>query len=426
MRSIATVSGLALLCASAAVARAGDLPTKKAAPVEPDYVRECTIGKFKGILIPGSETCFQPWGRVRSEVYYNERFARNQDVTRFRIRGWLGAEVLQPTEYGGLTGRIRFYVQQTTGATPGSTSSDNAYLDVAYFNFAGFTFGRFNASYFDFAPGLSYAGGNSGRGSDLTGPSAPPLVAYTLPMGDFTGTLSLEDGTYRRSGTTSAEGQIQNGAVSGSRTAQGGQTLPDLVGKLDWAQSWGSVSASVALHQVRSAEAGVDAALGYAGQLGTKINLPTPIKGGFLSLVAAYADGANSYTGTATNAALDQSFRAGTLRNNFNTFDAYLVNGDLKTTKTWMVMGGVSVPLTEQVTQSVFASYADVNQYGTQQDGAIWQLGSRVTWVPVKKLEVGAEVVYARWADVPKASRPLVPGNSDDSWSGRIRLQRDF
>jgi hypothetical protein len=425
MRSFATVSGLALLVASATVAQAGSLPTK-AAPAEPDYVRECTIGKFKGFLIPGSETCLKLGGRVRAEGYYNERFTRvaSDNVTRFRIRGYLSADTMTPTEYGGLSSRIRIYVQQTTGGTlPNTTATvnaDGAYIDYAFVQFAGFTFGRYLNSYYDFAqiPGnnVSYAlGGSNGRGSDLQGLTGPVAAAYTYNFDDVAATIAIEDPTARRAGIT----------VSGAGVAMdpnAGARVPDIIGRLEYSQGWGTLALTGALHRV-SYTAATDSEWGYAGQLGAKINLPMLEKGDFIVATAAFADGASSFTGMASNAFQNESVRAGTV--SIVSSDAILNGKKLETSKTWSLYGGAVHFWMPTVSQSVFGSVGNVNQFGTALDGRVFSGGTQVAWKPVKGLEIGVEAVYARIGNLGKG-KVVTASDSKDDWTGRIRLQRDF
>jgi hypothetical protein len=426
MRSIATVSGLALLCASAAVAEAGDLPAKKAAPAEADSLRECTIGKFKGLLIPGSETCLKLGGRIRSETFYNERFARADNVTRFRVRGYISADTMTPTEYGGLSTRSRFYVQQTTGgtlpSTTGTVNADGAFVDYAFIQFAGFTFGRYLNSFYDFAqiPGntVSYVqGGSNGRGSDLQGLTGPISAAYTYSLDDLSATIALEDPTARLAGITVSGAGVATNPNAGAR-------VPDIIGRLEYTQGWGTLAVTGALHRV-AYNATTDSEWGYAGQVGAKINLPMVEKGDYIVATAAYAEGASSFTGLATNAFQNESVRAGSV--SITSADAVLNGTRLEKSKTWSLYAGAVHLWTPTVSQSVFGAVGNVDQFGTANDGRVYTVGSQLAWKPVKGLEIGVEAVYARIGDLGAAKvKSLKPDDSKEDWTGRIRLQRDF
>ena len=235
-------------------AAAADLPSRKAAPV--DYVRVCSIGeKFAGFVIPGTDTCLSLGGRVRSDTFYNERFWTSptnrgfqQDTLRFRARGYITTETRTPTEIGVVRTAARFYVQQTTGGnTASGTGANGTYLDYAFVQAAGFTAGRYFNSFFDFAyaSGIgqdTYIGGASnGRGSDTTnGAITPPSAAYTARFGGLAATVALEDSYFRESGVFLAPGPATT-----KPSANGGTTVPDLVGRLEYGAGWGVVALSL-------------------------------------------------------------------------------------------------------------------------------------------------------------------------------------
>lgn len=416
-------------------AAAADLPSRKAAPV--DYVRVCSIGeKFAGFVIPGTDTCLSLGGRVRSDTFYNERFWTSptnrgfqQDTLRFRARGYITTETRTPTEIGVVRTAARFYVQQTTGGnTASGTGANGTYLDYAFVQAAGFTAGRYFNSFFDFAyaSGIgqdTYIGGASnGRGSDTTnGAITPPSAAYTARFGGLAATVALEDSYFRESGVFLAPGPATT-----KPSANGGTTVPDLVGRLEYGAGWGVVALTGAVHQVRpnASTPEVETDYGYAGQLGVKVKLPFLAEGDNILAQVAYSRGANAYTGTATNSTFSESVQAGSLT--LNTADATVVNDSLRLTQVWQVYGGLQHFWTPAINATLYGTFAQINQFGNTRDAGIATGGLRVSWFPVKKTEVGIEAVYTTYTDTPAGFVSTSPNANKSDWQGRFRFQRDF
>ena len=63
-------------------------------------------------------------------------------------------------------------------------------------------------------------------------------------------------------------------------------------------------------------------------------------------------------------------------------------------------------------------------------DGAQWQVGSNITWSPVKNLDIGVEVIYVRNADEhqhfdPNRGYPFL-ASQDSQWLSRLKISRAF
>ncbi len=444
LKSILYASTLVFLSTGA---KAADLPSKKAAAV--DYVRICKIGDVSGFVIPGSDTCLKVSGRVRAEYFYAETFSRDSHATATRGRGYVGLDALTSTEFGVVRTAARVFVTRDTGrVTAGSgapagtrlpSGTDaNPTLDFAYVQFGNLTAGRIGTSFFEFAPfgGVSFDGGGTlGRGSDY---GSINTLAYTANLGLLTATLAIEDGTERRVGL---------GAVSGDTPAYAGHAVPDLVGRLDYTDDWGQAALTGAIHQSRAASpstafraqfigaggvlaisttypnaftAGAvgETAYGFAVQGGLKVNLPSLGAGDALFLQAAYATGANSYTGWGGTG-------AGTLAP--QSYDvAYDAAGKAKLSDSWSVTGGLLHYWTPSLRQGVFAAWGRLDQFGPSNDVAAVSAGTNLIWSPVRNLDVGAEVVYAKLTQTPRSLLPLQAFDQRDSWSGRVRFERDF
>jgi hypothetical protein len=419
MRFSSILLGSAAALAVAGSATAADLPSKKAAPVE--YVRVCAIGDVTGFIVPGTDTCLKIAGRIRAEYFYNEPFARSDNATTFRSRGYLTLDSMTNTAYGPLRATTRVFVTKDTGSAATTT------LDWAYIQFAGITAGRIATSFFEFAPfgGISFAGGDTlGRGADY---GSINTLAYSASFGKVTATLALEDASERRIGLQNFNAAF----LSASTPTFGGQAMPDVVGRLDYIDTWGQAALTGAVHQSRVGNGNVvgsvnltpaatilDTTYGFAIQAGVKVNLPMLAPGDAIFLQAAYADGANSYTGWANGV-------VGTLAP--GSWDVvYDATGNAKTSKSWSVTGGLLHYWTPTIRQGLFAAYGDLDQYGPLYDAAAVSLGTNVIWSPVKNLDIGAEIVYSKLTQTPRNLLPLAAGNSEDSWAGRIRFERDF
>jgi hypothetical protein len=430
MRLSTLLLSSAALVASGTVGFAADLPSKKAAPVE--YVRICSQFGAGFFYIPGSDTCLKVSGRVRADYIYGEPFTRGQNALTFRGRGYLALDSYTATDWGPVRATTRVFVTKDTNS--GYTTT----LDWAYIQFAGITAGKAAVSFFDFAPfgGVSYLGGGAnGRGSDEGDVN---VLAYTATFGGgFSATIALEDGrdaTTRNVPGTAIVRIDPTLQVLNTNGTQGGMWMPDVVGRLDYAGSWGAAMLAGAIHQTRVGNgtninnltpAGtiLDTEYGFAVQAGVKINLPMLAKGDALFLQAAYADGANSYTGWGTAGAGTLSLPSADV-----IYDAF---GSAKTTKSWSITGGLLHFWTPTIRQGVYGAYGAVNHYGPWYDAAAVSVGTNVIWTPVRGLDIGAEVGYQYLVDKPNFL--LLPGNvatlvgSDSGqWFGRLRFQRDF
>lgn len=427
------VTGLAIVALPAVAA---DLPSRKAAPVE--YVRICSEHGAGFFYIPGSDTCLKVAGRVRADFRYEEPFERSANATRFRGRGYLTLDSRTSTEWGLLRATTRVKVTKDTG------SAASTVLDWAYVQFAGITAGRLEYSFFDFSPigdfGFLDATIN-GRGSYHEAINA---LAYTARLaGGFSATLALEDKSERVVGVSTYTPYAPGfGGFAPTTLAEGGQTVPDVVGRLEWTQAWGTAVLAGALHQNRlggpfappfnglAGPAGyvVDTKYGYAINAGLKINLPMLAAGDNLMLSAVWADGASNYTGwtTAGTAGSISPLRA----------DALLVPGttDMSLSKSYSLSAGLLHYWTPTIRQSLYGAYGGLNQQGQYFDVRAVTVGSNVIWSPVRALNIGAEVYYSRLVGVPVSAYPYVAandtfyraGSSPDNWGGRLRFQRDF
>lgn len=412
---------------------AADLPVRKAVPVE--YVRVCNAYGAGFFYIPGTDTCLRLSGRARGEFGYQQDFQRNPgtgDKLMYRSLMRLNADARTQTDYGTLRAFLRMEASSRTGnflwsgtlqrigkAVP-ATGADQfnrvqTHMDVdkAFIQFAGFTAGR-ASSFFDFyAHDFEIIGVT--HGSDV---SSTNLLAYTAGLGSgFSGTLSMEDPVYRKTGIYAASvaastvpAGAANPSVFGFTTAPapvflgfdavGNPTgvgfvdviqrsrMPDFVGSLRYDSSWGSFQLSGAVKDVNTGNylansflgtangAPLTAAnaiqrarptteLGWAVQGGVKVNLPMIATGDTFYLQGAYAQGGTQYTGV-------QFFTAGyiTAARPFQgaSFAQYLpdatlnaLTGKLQLVETISAVGSYLHYWSPELRSAFFASYAEIN-----------------------------------------------------------------
>jgi hypothetical protein len=421
------VKSLALGSAAAFVAltsaNAADLPG--AEPVE--YVKVCDAYGAGFFYIPGSETCLQIGGFARLEMTTGE-VTNDDDANRtgYRVRTRVWFDARTDSEYGTIRTFIRMQFQRETGSVgnPAATNdndfADDKLFDQAFVQFAGLTAGVTD-SFWDFKP---YPTFQNPFISDRT----VPVLAYTAKFGDFSASIALEDETARfRS--------------PGNGNPNAGQEIPDIVANVRVKQGWGEAQLSGVLSQINPKKGYVDGFAGGIGvggdnewgwgvQAGLKFNLPTANtsdnKGDYLWAQAGYVDGAGlSYVGIG-----DANVGSGTTQNivNFNPQRDYiLLNGNTEKTKAFNANLGVLHYWSPQWRSALQGSYVDVDYRKVDADWSAWTVAGNIIWSPVKKLDIGAELVYVN-TDFANVGRGTTTSGKldDDAFIGRLRVQRDF
>ena len=430
VKSLALGSAAALM--TIAGAQAADLPG--AEPV--DYVKICDIKGSTGFFyIPGTETCLQIGGFARLELTSGERIRDDESDNRtgFRARARVWFDARTQTEYGDLRTFIRLQFQKESGPQSASTGNglgqstgldgDDFLFDQAFVQFAGLTAGVTD-SFWDFKPYPTFM-------NPFVSDRTLPVIAYTAKVGDFSASVSLEDRTYR----------YANG-VNGAPAA--GQTLPDVVANLRVKQGWGEAQLSGVVTRINPrnrgflGQAGLDTVgpggfatgdndWGWGVQGGFKLNLQTANtsdnKGDFIWGSAAYTDGAGlNYNGVFENN--NGSGRTQSVAGFNPGRDYVLRNGETEKTRAFNANLGALHYWSPQWRSALQASYISVDYRKADAD---WQTGSltgNLIWSPVKKLDIGGELVYIKNLD---RSNVAYSGTSDkDAFVGRLRVQRDF
>ena len=483
-RSLILMSTATMVVAGA---HAADLPVRKAAPV--DYVRVCDWSGAGYFYIPGTDTCMKLEGLVRAEyAFISDQRAffpqgtfgqklptiapgtvipgRNRDVSGFFARGRLAADVRTQTAYGTLRTYVRYQIDRLQGNYANGTSyggnasyanqgGNNAYLDKGFIQFAGITAGRVQ-SFFDFyADNYNYeAIANSDASTNL--------LAYSYTGGGgLTATISLEDHNQRNNsignitgGNYALVGPTGNGSYN---VGYGGETVPDVVGQLNFTQAWGQAQISAAYHQLNTVSSALGTTgsgftskddTGFAVRGGVQLKLPMLAAGDDFWLEGGYQEGAYLYQNPVSTA--NAGVSALTL-GGFQHVDRDAIaiaipgsNGSYTLAKSrgFSVLAAINHYFTPNFHDVLFGSYDQASygqaknidwSFGGLGDYSEYRVGNQFLWDPVKNLEFGLEVFYAHidqtLAHNPGQTATALPVGivkNGDAFEARLRVERDF
>jgi hypothetical protein len=407
-------------------------------------------------------------------------YTRATDTLVNRTRGLVSFDVRSQTEYGTLRSYIRAAWQWTSNTDTIGGSSTAVYLDRAFIQFAGFTFGK-TQSFFD-VPDIADMTYQTEYTRNNTGGSGTPVFAYTAMLGNgVTATLSLEDYTERRANVARVVGAavFANFSPSIDNTAfNHGNETPDIVGNLRVDQAWGSAQISGALHLNQASyyinqpagavTAHPDDKWGWAVGAGILLKMPWDPKDTF-AVAGSYAEGATTYVANVPGSFGARSSAASLFQDGGVAIgwwdDAYFadtptgVRGELELPKIWNVNAGFQHYWTNTLRSSIWGSYTHYETNSAAVDTIIcsgrnfgagcadwnaWQIGSRTIWNPVTNLDVGLEVMYTKIETafaggrtncagtgcMPSVAPPGIPAvhniQDNDVWSGILRIQRNF
>jgi hypothetical protein len=388
-------------------------------------------------------------------------------------------------QWGGLTaGRLQsffdFYADNDTWF--GITDSDQLTTALAYT----YTFGS------GFSATLAIEDPKVRQGFPVAGiaPVGAGGINPTTATSPFTVTYPFAFSPFSTP-TFAAVPGFGGGSVLGTINYAQRTNVPDVVGVLLVDQGWGQAQLSAAYHRIEtegstvvnftpnntgtgfvvnplvgavSGGYGVKTGNGWAVQGGVKINLPMLAAGDYVYLQAAYSKGSISYA----NSGWPGGYSAGAYASAYDPFFAYdaviTPSGQLKLTPAYSGMVSLEHYWTPTIRQGLFAgaarhSYSSAirtaagfaagaacptclgsvtlaggaiyNPFSTQYNGGTqFTAGSNLIWSPVKDLDIGVEVFYARDQFQHKAWDQN-RGNgflqkSADIWLSRLRISRDF
>jgi hypothetical protein len=314
---------------AAARAQAADLPVK-AAPVE--YVKICNLYGVGFYYLPGTDTCVKIGAYVRGQYYlnngsspsrmalfssgHNTRVEDDPNNFVFRTRTIMTFDSRSQTDWGTIRAYMNIgWTWDSHGDGPNGSKS--LYVNRAFIQWAGFTFGTAE-SFYDALAVSSFTYFRLYTFS-TTSPGIN-LIAYTTAWGNgISTTVSVEDP--RRQGVSWIPGGNFPGgpasiqAVGGARINDSYRNvgLPDIIGNIEIAQAWGDWQVMSAVHQVgasyyywpctsdgttltQALECGyLNDKYGWAVGTGANINLPWNNKGDRLGFQVSWSKGATRY-----------------------------------------------------------------------------------------------------------------------------------
>jgi hypothetical protein len=294
VKSLLLGSAAGLLAMSGA--QAADLPVKAKAV---EYVRICSLYGAGFFYIPGTDTCIKLGGYLRADLtinggIYDGPFWNGEGAIRDRYANFyndrsrlaLTIDTRTATEYGvvrtfgqadfqfstfGATSSIGNAASVLPTAWQGQANNDtagNGYVavEMAFLQFAGFTFGKSASAYA--SPWHGYPGNNSsflvGAYDSVTGINN---IQYSWQFGNgVSATLGIDDSSansFNRTQIINAVGGIAGGSIgfngastsliTGLGSAYGGTSVPDFVGNVRVDQAWGLFQISGAIHDDHAA-----------------------------------------------------------------------------------------------------------------------------------------------------------------------------
>jgi hypothetical protein len=454
--------GSATAFVAVAGANAADLPSKKAAPAT--YVKVCDAYGAGFYTIPGTDTCIKVGGRVRADYTYSraqDSYTKSatsvasvtggQALWGNEVRGRIDMDARTPTAYGTVQAVFSTRIHRTSGVLAATGLDSKAgtaapQLEAGYVRFAGFTFGVAKDN-FAFMPSTFY-----GTGHWAAFANGAFQVAYTAVLGGgVSATLALQDYGYTGAGGVAQVAAVQDSGKTVTITDASGtgwsealqnsyNRMPQINGRVDWDQSWGTLSvmgatANVQMNTSAKATTYNKSKQVYAVGAGLKLNLPMLAAGDVLWLNAGYADGMTEYTTNWTSfKSSDTSRNVGGMVSNHPSFGAG-ANG-IETFKSWNVAALLTHFWAPQWRNSFVATYGSINAPATANaaawgtaaggyaDAKVWNVGSQLTFLPTKDFEIGVDVLYARVINSNSAT--AAANVSQGNWTGRMRVERTF
>ena len=413
-------------------------------------------------------------GTIAGYTAANGVAGRASNLYGWEARGRVDLDARTQTPWGTVQAVASLRLARTTGvlseAGPGlSSSSASPTLEAAYIRFAGFTFGAARDN-FSFMPSTFY-----GAGHWSSFANGAKQIAYTAVLGGgFSATLAIQDATDTTAGGVAALGTFSTlvpgtliaptnvaltGAANGPIATYAYNQMPQINGRIDLDQGWGSASLMGAVGQaigLNTSGAYDEHKTTYAIGAGLKINLPTIAAGDVLWLNAAWANGMTEYTTNWT------SFKSSDTRLNVGGYvvnhPSWIVTSDgIETLKSWDVAAIYTHYWSPEWRHSFLATYGRIegtatskalawSQAGAFGDATVWNVGTQLAWLPTRNFEIGVDVLYARveqdirrltgantvagsagaYTNTPGVYTSSVTREKSGNWTGRLRVERTF
>ena len=225
LKTLLLGSAAALIAVSGA--RAADAVVAEPEPME--YVKVCDMYGAGFFYIPGTETCMNINGYVRTDLHYFEDDSTGASDVDFRYRVRLNFDVRNETDWGTLRSQARLQ-GDSAGAADAAVGIDRALISLA-----GFRIG-YSDSYWTTAHGYGFPGAENGG---LYGFDQSVFIDYTYSANGF----SLTAGVAETDGPdTAAAVGIVGGAPAVVPATQNDKI--DAYAGITYAGSWGSLAAT--------------------------------------------------------------------------------------------------------------------------------------------------------------------------------------
>ncbi len=403
--------------------------------------------------------------------------AKAQNLYGWEARSEIGFDARTATPYGTVQSVAVLQIKRTTGSlAEGGTSSlvktAGVQQTAVYVRFAGFTFGQAKDN-FAFMPSIFY-----GAGHWASFANGAKQLAYTAVLGGgLSATVGVQDAADTTNGGVQAMGNIPSyggiaailNAPSASNSSADGlangavaysyNSVPQINARVDFEQSWGTISAMGAAHQINlNNTSGTYAQRknAYAVGAGVKLNVPQLAAGDALWLNGGFAQGMTEYTTNWTSFKSSDTSRV---------VGGYVVNHPswittstgIELVKSWNVAAVFQHFWAPQWRQAFLATYGAANGTTTSKalawgqsaafgDAKVWNVGTQIAFLPAKDFEIGVDVLYARVAqDIRRvggtnttgftagtsetltgAYTTAVTRETAGNWTGRLRVERNF
>ena len=465
-------------------AQAADLPVKAKAV---EYVKVCSLYGAGFYYIPGTDTCLKVGGYVRADYRVNANlgpgfvgqtnavgapwavpqvYNRAFNYYGTNVRAAVTLDARSQTAYGTLRSYAQFGIN-SVGAGGGVAAPLGAtpYIQFAYIQFAGFTFGN-TVSFFDIYGITPFHLNHSPTIDGGTGAYGSNVLAYTAQFGNgVSASISLEDPNPRRPGVFGS-----NGAALVLVNSTKGVNFPDLVANIKIQQAWGWAQLSGALHDASGTWFGPAGAgafsplnvatsnnIGWAIAAGGFFKIPNTA-GDTFGIQVSYGHGATGYVtnGVGYNFIRDSQQTFGIVTDavfsNAAIAGTGVAAGATELTESWAIQVGYEHVWQPGLKSSIAGGYNAVNYNanatniictaalaaaGCNPDHSWYQIGSKTTWTPVANLDLSVDVMYTRLNGMSYAAaqvaNPAIGGSGTNAgltgagiWSGMFRAQRNF
>jgi hypothetical protein len=357
-------------------------------------------------------------------------------------------------------------------ASPSNSNNSNAYLLRAFIQWGGFTFGK-TASFYDFFNTSKYSHQTNFIYQDYAGVGVF-TYGYTQLLGNgVAANIALQDPTNFEHPIvdvgTVADNPFQVAATgpTNSGFTNAGFVVPDIVASLRVDQAWGGAQVGAILHDNRASAyltpgngiidttAHPSDKWGFGLMGGLELNLPWA-KGDSFAMTSQYCVGDTESCINNSGSRLADLFWARKSGGKIGLAwadDAYFANTaaspatGLQLPTVWNIWAAVQHYWTPEVRTSLYGGYATykanssavdanfcaplhaggVSAAGTLigssavsasgcADWALWAIGSRTIWNPVKNLDIGVDVLYSALTKIgiPRRDACLHAGASSD------------